>query len=452
MRLNHHLHILLRRSEDLLVAELRRPTPWVETVVITSLACLIGWWASPEDPLLLESPFPWLWFAPVMIALRYGVMPGIFSALGLLIDWGMATEILAADDSLPRAWFIGGLLMTLIAGEFNAVWQDRLMQRDEANLYLSERLNRLSRRYMLLRLSHDRIEQELLVKPGSLRDALLRLRELSPGANDATPLPDIDTLLQLMSQYCQLESASIHTPPRMTATGHWQLEPPLASLGHPATPASDNAMLHEAIERRALVHVAQEGMEDAQFLLIAPIISADDKLLGVLAVNQMPFFALNHENLQLLDLLLGYYADVINTGSEAQALRRQLPGSPWAFIEELVRVRHIEQRIGIASHVVVLRFRGDSAHEIAGEVERMRRGLDVFWSNKEGKEPVLAALLPLSSGAASEGYILRIERWLEERYGIENNSPLYAIEDIELGHADALERLSRAMHTTEETA
>lgn len=444
--------VLLRSSENLLGPELRRKTPWAETVVITALACALGWWSSPHDPLLLESPFPWLWFAPLMIALRYGVMPGLFSAMGLLLDWGLAVELSSAEFELPRAWFIGGLLMTLITGEFNAVWHDRLTQRDEANLYLNERLNRLSRRYLLLRLSHDRIEQELLVKPGSLREALLRLRELNPGATASDPLPGIQTLLQLMSQYCQLESAAVYLPPRALPGGGWSLDAPLASLGKATPPADDNPMLREAMERKTLIHVAQEGMESAGLLVVAPIISADEEMLGVLTISQMPFFALSQENLQLLDLLLGYYADIIHTGTEAQALRRELPGSPWPFIEELVRTRHIERRIGLASHVVVLRFRGDIAHELAGEVERMRRGLDVIWSHTASEEPVLAVLLPLSSVAASKGYILRIERWLQERHGIDSNSPLVAIEDIDLGHRDALKRLRLAMHTSVEEA
>ena len=427
------------RLRDWLAPELYRAAPWAETAAITVIACALGWWSAPEDPLLLTSGFPWLWLAPILIALRYGVMPGVFSAFGLVGDWALLSLLSEQAVDLPRAYFVGGVLVTLICGEFNAVWRNRIERRDETNIYLAERLNRLTRRYLLLRLSHDRIEQELLVKPGSLRDALLRLRELNPGANAENPLPGIEELLQLMSQYCQLDAAAIYLPPGGKGESY-ELAAPVAAIGpKQQTLQGNDPMLRKAMERRALVHIAEE--DDASQLVIAPILTADDSLIGLLAINHMPFFALNEENLQLVDLLLGYYADVVHSGSESQTLRQQLPGCPWQFIEELVRVRRIERRIGIASHVVVFRFGGDKAYEIAAEVERMRRGLDVIWSIDQGETSTLAVLLPLSSTAASEGYILRIEQWLKERYGISGDTPDIGVVDIDLQREDAIPRL-----------
>jgi hypothetical protein len=445
------MHSLLQRlrtgpgpvnAGDLLAPELYRFGPWVETAVITLIACALGWWAAPDDPLLSQSGFPWLWLAPVLVALRYGVMPGIFSAIGLLGDWGLVMALSEHTPDLPRAYFVGGVLLTLICGEFHAVWSNRVERRNEANAYLDERLNRLTRRYLLLRLSHDRIEQELLVKPGSLRDALLRLREINPGSGADTPLPEINELLALMAQYCQLEAAAVYPAPQADGEKFTVL-PPLAVIGKPPQLTADDPMLLRALERHSLVHIAEQA--DASQLVVAPILTSDARLLGVLAVSHMPFFALNRENLQLLDLLLGYYADVVQGGGEAQELRRELPGCPWPFVEELVRVQRIQQRVGMSSHAVVFRFSGDQAYEIAGDVERMRRGLDVIWSVDAGAQPALAVLLPLSSSAASEGYILRIEHWLKDRYGIDSDTPGYGVVDIDLGRGDALQRLRLAL-------
>lgn len=431
---------------NLLAPELYRFGPWIETAVITAIACALGWWAAPSDPMLLNSGFPWLWLAPVLIALRYGVMPGIFSAFGLVGNWALFVELSGQTPDLPRAYFVGGVLLTLICGEFHAVWTNRVERRNEANAYLNERLNRLTRRYLLLRLSHDRIEQELLVKPGSLRDAMMRLREINPGTSASEPLPDIDELLQLMAQYCQLESAAIYPPPQADGD-QYKIAPHLAVIGKPPVLRGDDPMLRKVMEQRSLVHIAEQA--DATQLVVAPLLTSDDRILGILAVSHMPFFALNRENLQLLDLLLGYYADVVYSGGEAQALRQELPGCPWPFVEELVRVQRIQRRIGMASHVVVFRFGGDKAYEIAGEVERMRRGLDVIWSVDQGDHPALAVLLPLSSGAASEGYILRIENWLKDRYGISSDQPGFSVLNLALARIDAVARLRAAMLTDE---
>lgn len=429
----------------LLSPEERRFGAWVEAVVITAIACALGWWAAPGDPLLLHSGFPWLWLAPVLVALRYGVMPGVFSAIGLLGNWAVFVELGGEPAELPRAYFVGGLLLTLICGEFHAVWNHRRMRHDETNSYLSERLGQLTRRYLLLRLSHDRVEQDLLVRPASLRGALLRLRELNPGVSATMPLPGVDDLLQLMAQYCQLEAAAVYAPPRY-AGDHYAVGQQLAAIGRPAPLNGDDPMLRKVLEGHRLVHVAEEG--ETQQLVIAPILASNDEVLGVLTVSYMPFFALNQENLQLIDLLLGYYADVVQGGEEAQALRQELPGCPWPFVEELVRIQRVQRRSGMVSHVVVFRFGGDKAYEIVGELERMRRGLDVIWPLDQGKQPALAVLLPLSSSAASEGYILRIEHWLKDRYGIDSDTPAFSVVKIDMSRSDALERLRESCAVT----
>ena len=65
---------------------------------------------------------------------------------------------------------------------------------DETNLYVTERLSRLTRRHLLLNLSHDRMEQEMLVRPGSLRDALVNVRNLVFQAKtDNEPMPGANT-------------------------------------------------------------------------------------------------------------------------------------------------------------------------------------------------------------------------------------------------------------------
>lgn len=322
------------------------------------------------------------------------------------------------------------------------VWQNRNTQQLEANGYLKERLTRLTRRYLLLRLSHDRIEQELLGRPGSLRDALSQLREITPGASPDTPLPNIDELLQLMAQYCQLEAAAVYAFPACKGK-HCTLEPPLAVTGEPLSLQTDDPMLHRVMEQHTLVHVAEQG--SAQQLVIAPILTSGDRMLGILVVSHMPFFALNHENLQLIELLLGYYADVVHVGNEVQELRQILPECPWTFIEELVRVRHIQQKIGLDSHLVIFHIDGDKTYEMAGELERMHRTLDVVWQVEHEEQAVLVVLLPLSSKAASEEYIQRIKNWVKERYGIGNAEPRIGVVNIPLSHGDTITRLQSAL-------
>lgn len=430
--------VFARWLERLFASELRSPGPWAESAIITAIACGLGWWASPDDPLLLRGNFPWLLLAPLLIALRYGVMLGVFSILGLVADWGLFAKLAEEVQHFPRTWFAGSMLLTLICGEFNAIWNIREERREESNAYLSERLTRLTRRYLLLRLSHDRIEQELLVKPGSLRDALQQLREKREMASTENPLPGAEDLLQMMAQYCQLEAAAIYLPNDETGE---QPGPVIASLGHPPGLNADDPMLHEVMEQHTLTHVA-EHLERSNHLAIAPLLTADDKLLGILVISHMPFFAVNQENMQFISLLLGYYADVVHVSDGVVELQQQLPGCEHLFVEELLRVRRVHQRIGITSHVVAFRLEGEEGKQIAAEISRMRRGLDVLCTIEHGEEILLVVLLPLATTAASQGYIMRIQNWLTEQHQGKDYAKLgIKVFDIDLARTDAIKQL-----------
>jgi polysaccharide biosynthesis protein PelD len=435
--------VIARWFERLLASELRSFGPWTESAAITAIACGIGWWASPDDPLLFNSNFPWLLLAPLLIALRYGVMLGVFSILGLVLDWSIFAKLAQETEHFPRTWFAGNLLLTLICGEFNAIWNLRAERREEANTYLSERLTQLTRRYLLLRLSHDRIEQELLVKPGSLRDALLQLRNSREMTTANTLLPGAEELLQLMAQYCQLEAAAIYLPPNTIGDEPGEM---LAQLGHPPALRSDDPMLQEVMEQHNLTHVA-EHLERSNHLAIAPILTASDKVLGILVISHMPFFAVNQENMQFISLLLGYYADVIHSNDKVQKLQQQLPECPHQFVEEVLRVQRVHQRVGITSHVVTFRMKGKEGKQLATEIGRMRRGLDILCPVERDNETLLVTLLPLATTAASEGYIMRIQQWLTERHGKDFAELGIDIFDIDLARNDALTQLANIVNT-----
>lgn len=54
-------------------------TGWVESFVITALFIFVS--EILQNPLFLESSFPWIWFAPVLVGLRYGLWPAMMSII-----------------------------------------------------------------------------------------------------------------------------------------------------------------------------------------------------------------------------------------------------------------------------------------------------------------------------------------------------------------------------------
>lgn len=59
----------------------------LEVVLMTLAILAIGHWVSPADPLFTQAPIPWTWFAPILVALRYGVLAGLGSMVLVLLAW-----------------------------------------------------------------------------------------------------------------------------------------------------------------------------------------------------------------------------------------------------------------------------------------------------------------------------------------------------------------------------
>lgn len=434
-----------RIAEGLIAAEASGSSKWLEAIVIPLLAMGIAWLANPQDPLLLNASFPWLWFAPLLVALRYGVLPGLISGILILAEWLAASAFgLYGAADFPREFFFAGALLILFGGEFSDVWRDRLNRIDETNLYLVERLSGLTRRHLLLNLSHDRLEQEMLARPGSLRDALVRLRAAVIDAN-AKPgaLPGTEGLLHLLAQYVNIEAAGLYL---VNGDGSG-LAPGemVGELGESLPLKADDELFQLAMDTRNLAHIAGFDLaleRNSNQLVIAPLVTSDNKVVGVLAVSKLPFFSLNVENLQMMSVILAYYADCIAAAPVASEIGKRLPDVPPMYAEELGRLMYMQKSFNISSHVVVLIFRGQRRLEMPSELMRIKRGLDLYWETTVEGEPAIIVLMPFASVSAKEGFLERINGWLKTRFGASFEMLNVDIRSINFASGDPLEALA----------
>lgn len=118
----------------------------------------------------------------MVLALRYGPLAGMSAAGILLLTWlGLNT---GQHDSFPKLPFLGGLILIMLIGEFSSLWVARTRRAETVQVYLDQRLEYLTHQYYLLRLSHDRLEQDLISRPMAMRDALKTLRDISASDHD----------------------------------------------------------------------------------------------------------------------------------------------------------------------------------------------------------------------------------------------------------------------------
>ncbi len=180
-------------------------------VIAMGLACLV----LPQNPLLLGMGFPWAWLLPVILALRYGTLIGVGSVLMLLGGWFFFESLGSYTSAFPRMFFLGGLLLVLVSGQFGDVWGTRLARARAVNRYLDERLAALTKNHYLLRISARAAGERPAGTPDHaarhLADAGRRHGRRRPGCGGParTTLPGAQPMLQVVAQACQIEGAAL---------------------------------------------------------------------------------------------------------------------------------------------------------------------------------------------------------------------------------------------------
>ena len=396
-----------------LIAPLRVPPHAVaETVVLPVLLLVLAWWINPADPLFAWASFPWPILGPVLIALRYGPMLGVIGSIVLLGAWLALVNTGRVSAATPQLYFLGTLVLVMVCGEFASVWRSRVRRADTHARYVQERLDQLTRQHYLLRVSHDRLEQDLISRPVSMRDALTGLRDLL--ITDASgPLPGADALLKLLAQFGQVERAALY-PPDTTGA-------PAGQLGAPFAFAPNDPLVRAAAAENGLCHVASDALPEhhgSQYLVVSRLRDLRGTDHGVLVVESMPFFALNEDTLQVINLLVGYYADSLASRDIIAPVRAAVSDCPPEFALELQRMWHVTRDSGLPSAIVALTYGSRPVlDDLPLQWHRLQRTLDVTWHTREGGREVLLVLMPLTGASAIEGYFDRLDAWLTQHLG-----------------------------------
>ena len=412
----------------------------MEVVVATIALLVVCWFVDPADPLLSRTGFGWVWLVPVVFALRYGTLAGTGSALLLLLawhapQWATGTH---AHAAFPGGFFFGGFVLTLLCGQFGDIWIGRQRQARIANDYLAERLSILTKNQFLLRLSHERLEQDVLARPATLRDSLARLRSLALNDEDDGPLQGAARFLKTAAQACQLETASL-----FAWTGSTVATTPVASVGDPFEIDTSDPLVSEALDKLLLTHPESNATDaSTRYRAVAPLLDAAGRHVALLVVERMPFLAMTRDNLQFLLVLCGYYADSVRHADVSRSILQAFPRCPYDFALDYARLVHLLRDTGVESSLVALVFDtsefGASLHE---HVLRLRRSLDAQWPIITPARRVVLTLMPLSGESAVAGYLLRIEENLRAQFGADFESAHVATHAMRLSADSPVEGL-----------
>lgn len=398
------------------------PLKWLETLGITLVFLAFSVWHRPEDPFFLEGNFPWSVLAPLLAGLRYGFLMALVSALVILASLGFHQGAGPGTpaEGFPYVWAVGVLGISLLAGEFRDYWDRQRQKLQASNDYRGSRLEEFTRNYYLLKVSHDRLEQQLAGSSNSLREALRRLY------TDLGELPEVGLnrdsatlMLQLLVRYGQLQVAGIFamTEGRID-------DKPLATVGRFRNVNPKDPLLEHALAERRLVSIQTEFRKrldelSTDLLAVIPLIDSDDHLVGVCVIEAMPFFSFETRTLRLLNIMGGHMADMMRE----QAGSRSTSNAQWRhFRHHLARVGSDADTFNLPGAMLGLVLPDDvNGKRVADHIQKARRGLDVVAEHRAGAMLYILVLTPLTDELGLAGYLQRLDDGVREAHGAHLN-------------------------------
>lgn len=388
-----------------------RPIAVLEIIVGMTVVLGICYVFQPTDPLLLNMDFPWVWLAATIFALRYGALLGVLAGLCIVLAW-LLFYSQSAIEVLPPTSFIGGLVQLILVGHFCDLWTSRIERERAVNDYLGDRLAAITNNHYLLRISHARLEKDLLSKPSTLRDAIVHLRGLAASDSQRDGLPNMQAMLEYVALSCQIGEAGV-----FPLVGKSMSSESIACIGERFQLDAQDPLVDECIASQALVHFRQLDGIGSAYLACVPVLFSGERLAGVLVVRRMPFLSLNFDNLQLLLVLINYYADGIEQRTLVAPVQKLVPECPEDFALELGRLARMRRASGVESSLVALVIpRGPVGDPLFDQLIHYHRTLDLSWTFGTEFAQVSVALLPLADEYDAEGYLLRIESDFKSRF------------------------------------
>jgi polysaccharide biosynthesis protein PelD len=429
----------MKRNEDQLVERVRPVPPWVvalESLLLAAAVPLIGRWLSREDPFFTQAPVSWALLAPMLAGLRHGFMAGFGCAAGLSFALIGSMRYQWLPVPAPPIQLMVALLLTgMLAGQFSHLWATQARKIAGLYSYQRQRFDEFARNYQLLKVSHDSLEERNAAARGNLRTALTTLRgELlrAPGADSALQAR-APVVLEVFQAFGFVQAAAL-----LPVSSSGKVEGPCATLGRVTDRVAFDPLVALAVKARRVVslsHLGREGAGEMTTSLAAavPLVDVDGRVWAVLAVQELPFFALTQETLALYALMAGALADTLEFGATVKSYDAR---STQRFEQRVRRCLVDARRHGVPASLAVFAVSNAArAGELLPRVLEERRGIDeacLALTPDGGLR--LFVLLPLTDAKGAEAYIRRLDKTLQQKLRVSlGERGVKLLQSVELG-------------------
>ena len=416
---------------------------YAETLIIVSLYLFVGYLIDPNDICLLDGEVSYILILLAVITLFHGFENGIL-AVSII-----AAAMWFAYESFQYIEFLVTLMMTMIFSEFHYYWTQKIKKAEVETNYKAVKLDELSKAFYTLKISHDQLEKNYIVKPMSIRNSIESIMNMHKKVQEDDSITDKN--YQYYADFLSLLEKSFNVQSALALYLKDSMEGKLLKYGTANMVLSSNCeeakietifqdyLIDKAIERQIPIYVSDKRGEpsakldrESNYLAAIPSVQ-EGKVVSVLVIRRMPFMSFNREVLTSISILLDYFSIEVSK-SDLLATSDELYIVPdLDFRYEFARLQHIYAKYQVDSIVLVLRMDNElQATRVYEKIVKMLRSLDMVTMIENNNFFYVILMFPLHDKAAALGFHNRLLNTLDEEQDKKFNFMTFNMSKIEL--------------------
>ena len=421
---------------------------YTETIIITILYLALGYTIDPNDICMVDKDAPYLIMFLAIITLFHGLESGILSLTIITVTMWFSYETFQYID------FLVALIMTMIYSQFHRYWTNKINKMHFDAEYRSRKISELSRAFYTLKISHDQLEKNYVVKPMSIRNSIeYILQKNTQNIKEENKFEQVtqnykDFLELLEKSFNLTEGIIVYTLDHYNRhskddfkhfiqNGHIVSNHKLDSSDTLENILQDY-IIDKAIRQKRPVYLSDEAGEPSlttdihhSYLAAIPSVYEGD-ILGMLLIKKMSFMAFNKENLTAISILLDYF--MIEIGNKTLLLNyKYLPlVKEEEFNVEFTRLKFIDQKYHVTSVTILIKIQsklqGTRLYEL---IDKILRSLDLVTVVEYNGFYNIVILLALNDKAAAKGFLNRLMQNIPTTEDQEFDTMIFEIAEID---------------------
>jgi len=399
---------------------------YLETIIIVLAYLSIGYFINPDDICLVNGQVSYILILLAVVTLFHGFESGMITT-GII-----AFALWYFYPSFQYIEFLVALMMTLIFSEFHYYWTKKIKQAKLDSDYRGTKLDELSKAFYSLKISHDQLEKNYVIKPMSIRNSIETIINKNKEIDEEHDITDIrrdyfQHFLLLLEKSFNVHGGIIIY--EKEGISNKQFSPKTSDIIY-GTGMKDivlddefkDYLVDKVVNRKKPVFISDKDGEpttledkNSNYIAVIPALE-QNKVVGVLLIEKMPYMSFNRENLTSISILLEYFfaevrkKNILYHSSEIDVIHDQ------NFKFEYTRLKYLYNEYGVGSIVLVLRIDNElQATRIYEKIEKMLRSLDMVTMVNNHGFYYITLLFPLHDKAAAMGFLNRLLSTLKEK-------------------------------------